>query len=63
MNKIPLLTEELSDDEMIGVVETAASAINPLRVEDDAAADMKEDDMSEDLSVSENSDIDDDIRD
>ena len=60
MKKVTLLSEELSDDEMMDEVEAAALAINnPLRVEDDDA-DLKEDDTPDDLSASENSDIDDD---
>ena len=60
VKKVTLLSEELSDDEMMYEVEAAALATNnPLRVEDDDA-DLKEDDMADDLSASENSDIDDD---
>ena len=60
VKKVTLHSEELSDDEMMDKVEAAAlTTNNPLRVEDDDA-DLKEDDMPDDLSASENSDIDDD---
>ena len=60
--KFFFLTEDLSDDEVIEEDKKAAFNINPIWVESDTA-DIKEDDMSDDLSASENCDIEDDILD
>ena len=54
--------EELSDDEIIEDIELTAFAINSLWVEIDAA-DLKEDDLPDDLSGTLNSDTDNDIHD